>query len=225
MSSIETAEAIQANGAAQERLRMSYAEWLAWDYQGSLTEWIDGEVIVMSPPSVIHQAILVFLGTLLTMIVGATVRGQILLAPVGMRLHMTGPVREPDMIYVTDDHRDRFTQRQLEGPADLAIEIISDESVNRDRVDKFYEYQDGGVREYWIIDPREGRQRVDLYVLDETGRYQPVPPEVGGIYRSVVIPGFWLREAWLWQENPNALAALTEVVGVERMVEAIRQSS
>jgi Uma2 family endonuclease len=142
-----------------------------------------------------------------------------------MRVLSNGNAREPDIFFIERQHTNRLTSRQLEGPADLAIEIISEESVNRDRVDKFYEYQKGGVREYWIIDPREGRQRVDLYVLDETGRYQPVPPEVGGIYRSVVIPGFWLREAWLWQENPNVLAALTEVVGVERMIEAVRQSS
>jgi len=52
----------------------------------------------------------------------------------------------------------------------------------RDRGDKFYEYQEGSVREYWMFDPRPGKERVDFYVLDEHGRYQPVPVPADGVY-------------------------------------------
>jgi len=37
-----------------------------------------------------------------------------------------------------------------DGPADLAIEIVSEESRLRDRGEKFAEYEVGGVKEYWI---------------------------------------------------------------------------
>ena len=57
--------------------------------------------------------------------------------------------------------RDTF----LDGPADLVIEVISDDSVTRDRVEKFDEYLEAGVREYWVIDPRPGQQRALFYVL------------------------------------------------------------
>ncbi len=45
------------------------------------------------------------------------------------------------------------------GMADLVIEVVSDDSVARDRADKFYEYQTAGIQEYWIIDPHPIRKR------------------------------------------------------------------
>jgi Uma2 family endonuclease len=89
-------------------------------------------------------------------------------------------------------------------------------------VDKFDEYETGGVPEYWLIDNRPHRQRASFYHLDETGRYQSVPIEVDGIYKSIVLPGFWLRLAWLWAEQPDILQALAEVIGPERVAEALR---
>jgi hypothetical protein len=34
-----------------------------------------------------------------------------------------------------------------------------------------------------------------------------------------------LKEDWLWPEQPNALAALTEIAGVERVIAAVRESA
>ena len=81
------------------------------------------------------------------------------------------------------------------------------------------------MREYWIFAPRPRRRRIDVYVLDEMGRYQPVPPQVGGIYHSTVIPNFRLNEAWLWQEEPDPLAALVELVGTEQMLKAVSKQA
>ncbi|MEW6301048.1 MAG: Uma2 family endonuclease, partial [Thermodesulfobacteriota bacterium] len=66
------------------------------------------------------------------------------------------------------------------------------------------------VREYWIIDPEE--QRADFFVLAEDGRYERKRADAEGVYRSAVVPGFWLREAWLWQDPPpKALTVLHEL--------------
>jgi Uma2 family endonuclease len=48
-------------------------------------------------------------------------------------------------------------------PADLAVEIVPTESRLRDRGQKLAEYEMGGVREYWIIDPE--RRQAAFYVL------------------------------------------------------------
>ena len=66
------------------------------------------------------------------------------------------------------------------------------------------------VREYWIIDSRPGRRIARFYVLDE-GRYLEVMPDELGIYRSTVLEGFWLDVSWLWEEQPRALTAWTEI--------------
>jgi Uma2 family endonuclease len=141
-----------------------------------------------------------------------------------MRAIEGGNAREPDLFFVAAESLGRLTDTELNGPAELAIEVISTDSVLRDREDKFYEYQAGGVREYWIIDPRPKRQRADFYVLDENNIYQPVPA-ADGVYRSTVLPGFWLRIDWLWAEEPNPLAALAEVVGAEQLIKAIQSET
>ena len=51
------------------------------------------------------------------------------------------------------------------------IEIVSNDSVRRDRFDKLREYGRAGVREYWVIEPRPGKLRADFLQLDETGEY------------------------------------------------------
>ena len=47
------------------------------------------------------------------------------------------------------EHLDRLTDSHLSGPADLAVEIVSPDSLGRDRGDKFAEYGAAGIPEYW----------------------------------------------------------------------------
>lgn len=202
----------------ETRLRMTFEEFLAWDYEGGLTEWVNGEVIIFMSASNDHQRLLGFLDQLLGMVARLLEMGEVRIAPFLMRSNPDGPGREPDLLFIAKEHRDRLTPKFLAGPADLVIEIVSDDSVVRDRDEKFFEYEQAGVREYWILDPREQRQRADFFVLDESGRYQPVPIGSDGIYRSGVLPGFWLKVDWLWAPESDPLTALAEIVGTERLV-------
>ena len=77
----------------------------------------------------------------------------------------------------------------------------------RDRGEKFAEYEVGGVKEYWIIDPE--LRRTDFFLLKE-GRYERQVEDVQGIYHSEVIQGFWIKVAWLW-DLPSVLDVLREL--------------
>ena len=64
--------------------------------------------------------------------------------------------------------------------------------------------------EYWLIDPDQ--KLAEFYQLDEPGRYHLVTPDGDGIYYSQVLPGFWLRVDWLWQQPlPRVLDVLKEL--------------
>jgi Uma2 family endonuclease len=188
--------------------RMTYEEFLDWA-DGIRAEWVDGEVIVMSPTSVTHQRVLSFLTALLQHFVEANELGLILFAPFQMRLRARPSGREPDAIFVARDRLDKLQNAYLDGPADLAIEIISPDSRARDRGDKYYEYEQAGVREYWLIDP--ARKQAEFYRLGNDGIYSAVFIGDDGIYHSKVIEGLWLKVDWLWQDPlPTLMSVLKE---------------
>lgn len=192
--------------------RMSYDEYLQWAGSDVRAEWKDGEVIVFMPVQKSHQRVVQFLHVLLEHFVTALRLGAVGVAPIEVRLSPQGPSREPDLFFVRNDSLPRWTDSRLEGGPDLAIEVISDDSVGRDRGDKFYEYQEAGVGEYWIIDPRPGKERADFYALGADGRYQPVLADADGLFRSRVLAGFALPLEWLWQDPPpNALQAVAAI--------------
>ena len=103
--------------------------------------------------------------------------------------------------------------------------MISPESVYRDRSDKFDEYEAAGVREYWVVDARLGKERADFWVLDDGGRYRAALPDANGVYHASVIPGFTLKVAWLWAaEKPSPLLAFAEMAGFSaEIIEVLRK--
>lgn len=206
----------------EQRLKMSYEEFLNYGTDTTHAEWVEGEVIVFMPPTIIHQDIASFLVALLRFYAQLFNLGKVLTAPTEMRLETGKSGREPDILFIATKNLPRLEDKRLSGPADLMVEIISDESVERDRVNKFYEYQAAGVLEYWLIDPRLTKERVDLYWLLPDGKYQAILPDPQGRYHSVVLPDFWLKAEWLWT-LPDVLLTLAEIRGLSKeKAEALR---
>jgi Uma2 family endonuclease len=116
--------------------RMTYEEFLAWTDEDTLAEWVDGEVVMSSPASLRHQAIAFFLNGVLDGCARPRQLGRVIAAPFQMRLEASG--REPDVLFVAAAHAERLKPTFLDGPADLAVEIVSPASAGRDRGDKFY---------------------------------------------------------------------------------------
>lgn len=106
----------------------------------------------------------------------------------------------PDIFFVAKENLSRLKDNYLEGPADLVVEIISSGSRTIDQSDKFLEYQQGGVREYWLLDPE--RKHAEFYRRDAEGVFQLVPIGGDNIYRSVVLEGLWVDVRWLWRRPP-----------------------
>ena len=128
--------------------RMTYEEFLAWADEDALAEWVDGEIVMTSPASRPHQDISGFLNSVLRALVEHHALGVVLPAPFQMKLARSS--REPDLLFVAAEHQDRLRSSYLDGPADMVVEIVSPESVGRDRGEKFTEYEAGGVPEYWL---------------------------------------------------------------------------
>jgi Uma2 family endonuclease len=190
--------------------RMTWDEYLAWDFEEYRAEWVDGEVVLMPPVRADHQFIVQFLYEILIGYVRPRRLGRILLDRMLMKLASRPSGREPDLMFFTTEHADRLKDTYFDGPADLAVEIVSPESDERDRSIKFREYEAGGVPEYWLIDPI--RRQAYFYVLGEDGRYRLATISPDGVYTSRAVSGFRLNVDWLWRVPlPDPAEALAEL--------------
>jgi Uma2 family endonuclease len=191
--------------------RISFEEFLAWCDEDTLAEWVDGEVIMASPASDRHQDIGGFLGAVIRTFSETRQLGELRSAPFLMRTESRPSGREPDLLFVAQERSELIKANYLDGAADLVIEIVSPESIGRDRGEKFVEYEAAGVREYWLIDPL--REQAEFNQLGADGRYR-LGSVADGVYRSQVLPGFWLRVAWLWQRPLPAVLSVLKELGV-----------
>jgi Uma2 family endonuclease len=188
---------------------VTFEEFLEWGDENTWAEWLYGEIIMMVPPSDQHQNLVRFLLSLLNLYTEANDLSWLRSAPFLMRLSPT-VAREPDLLFVTNEHMDRVREAYLDGPADLVIEIVSPDSIARDRGEKFVEYEVTGVTEYWLIDPL--RQQAEFYQLGDDGHYRLVPPDSDGSYHSHVLTGFRMRPDWMWREPlPKVLDVAREL--------------
>lgn len=197
---------LEALLAPSQPRQMTYEEFLSWADEDTLAEWVDGGVAMYTPASDRHQDLAGFLITVMRIYTESRQLGIVRSAPFQMKLAHTG--REPDLLFIAQEHQDRLKETYLDGPADLVVEIVSPESIGRDRGVKFYEYEEANIPEYWLIDPQ--REQAEFYQLDEQGRYCLVSPGAEGIYHSRVLPDFDLPVAWLWHP-PRVLDALRQL--------------
>ena len=176
---------------------ITYEEYLQDEGENHCTEWVDGKVIDISMVSAEHDDLNLFLLLLLQIWVQEHQAGVVHGDPFNMKTGPTLPGRSPDAMYIAQANRSRIRHTHLSGPCDLAVEVISPESRTRDTVEKFQEYAQGGVPEYWIIDHEVRQAR--FYGVDANGGYQEIPVGADGILHSHILPGLWLNVAWLWQ--------------------------
>jgi Uma2 family endonuclease len=163
---------------------------------------IDGVVYMASPESTDANDLFLWLSTVIYGYVERKQLGYVFSSRVAFRLdERNGP--EPDIAVVLSEHADRINRGRVVGPPDLAVEIVSPESIERDYQKKRKQYQRAGVPEYWIID--EDEQRILLLRLDARRKYGEVRAR-RGLYHSEILPGFYLDRNWLWKEpRPFAL--------------------
>jgi len=181
--------------------KISYQQFLEWLDEDTWAEWVDGEVELMSPISTQHQTVGTFLIAILQFYIKQHGLGVLHYEPFQMKTGADLPGRSPDILFVRRENQHRLKDTFLDGPADLVVEIVSPESEERDRVQKFSEYERGGVQEYWLIDPQ--KRQAEFYVLDDAGKYVLAAQGETGEYRSVVVSGLWLRIEWLWNPPPE----------------------
>lgn len=121
---------------------------------GVRAELIDGTLYDMTPPSSAHQIIAFGIAHTLQRYVDETGGPcKVIPAPFAVNLHADDTTYvEPDVSVICDPAK--ISTRGCEGAPDLVIEVVSPSNWRMDYFKKCTLYEQAGVREYWIVDPR-----------------------------------------------------------------------
>lgn len=166
-------------------------QWSEDDYfalpdSNHIVELSEGVLIMPPPPTDFHQGVNGKFYIYLDRFVSQQKLGIVRIAPLPVRL-WEGKIREPDVLFLANEHKERRGE-QFYGPPDLVMEVISPSTRKTDRRDKYQEYAQAGVSEYWLIDPRA--KTVEVYFLEE-GVYVSVGSyRVGEDAKSKLLNGF-----------------------------------
>jgi Uma2 family endonuclease len=188
---------------------ITFEEFCAIIPEDQKADLIDGVIYMASPESTEANDLVCWLTGLMYAYAAEKDLGRVFAERVAFRLgERQGP--GPDIAFVRAEHAGRIHRGYVEGPPDLAVEIVSAESAERDYVRKRQQYQRAEVPEYWIID--EETATVLLLRLDARGRFREVRPRKGRL-SSQVLEGFWLATNWLWQQpRPRMLQVLQQLL-------------
>ncbi|MBV9122612.1 MAG: Uma2 family endonuclease [Planctomycetes bacterium] len=177
---------------------------------GTKADLLNGVIYMASPDSRRSNNLTWFIGFLL----GAydeirDIGGQVFISRFAFKLtKYRAP--EPDVGYVRPNRVHLLEEMGMKGGPDIAVEIVSRDSRSRDYRLKKNAYRKAGVTEYWIVDPL--KNRVEFHRLRE-GKYEQVPLEAGHLFRSEVLPGFWLDVNWLLAKPlPKAYECLLQIL-------------
>ncbi|TWT45984.1 hypothetical protein RAS1_24210 [Phycisphaerae bacterium RAS1] len=182
----------------------TFGDFLELTSEDEKSDLLNGVILMASPESTEHNKLVWWFGTILGQFVEARGLGTVFLNKVAFRLtDLHGP--EPDVALVRAERSGIIKSGYVDGPPDLAVEIVSPDSVTRDYQDKRAAYEGAGVPEYWIIDPDESR--ATLLVMTPTG-FEPLAT-TDAVLRSRILPGFELAARHLWQ---RPLPATLEIV-------------
>jgi len=182
----------------QDKTRMSAAEFFDLPETNAPTELLEGELIVSPSPTLAHQRVSMRLTLYLNELIP---NGELLYAPMDLYLDDDN-VPQPDIVWVAEGGRCRVTDKRLEGPPALIVEILSPGSIRRDRDAKFDLYERHGVDEYWIVEAIA--EFVEVYRY-EHGRYvRQGVYGAGEPFESAVLGGIAVDMGRVFEASPKA---------------------
>ncbi len=153
------------------RTKLDWKDYEELPEDGKRYEILNGDLFVSPSPSVNHQRIVGRLYRLLFAALEATGKGEVFLSPLDVRLSRFDIV-QPDLVFISNE-RLGIVGDKIIGAPDMAVEVLSKSTRNRDRGVKHRRYAKTGVSMYWLVDPF--KKLLEVSQLD------------GKTYRSVAV--------------------------------------
>jgi Uma2 family endonuclease len=148
----------------------------------------DGELVMSPSPRPGHQKLVLRIARLLEDFVQARQLGEVFVSPLDV-VFSARRAAQPDVIFIAQANRG-IIQDRIRGAPNLLVEVISEGTWRRDRIEKKALYEQFRVAEYWIVDPEA--RTIEVFTLKQ-GAYQlHARGEGSEAVASKVVPGFKL---------------------------------
>jgi len=134
--------------------KLTYEDYLAIpDEPGFRYEVLDGMLVKEPSPNVPHQRVSRRLQRILEdYFFVADPAGEVFNAPLDLTLGRYTVV-QPDLFYVASQVKDLVLHTRVDGAPTLVVEILSQSSSPKDRLQKMRLYQKARIPHYFIVDP------------------------------------------------------------------------
>ena len=182
--------------------RVTYEEFLKiTEGNEERYEYIDGEVFLLTSPGMMHQIILTnMIEVLLPWFKGKKCR--VFAAPFDVTLINeeieNKNVVQPDLLISCDYNEQRNEKDRYTGIPALVVEILSPQTRSRDHTKKLNVYLEGGVSEYWIVDPK--KQKVVQYYFVEKQLTEMITYGYQDMVKSIHFEGLEVSAADIFNE-------------------------
>lgn len=177
-------------------------------------EILDGELIEVASPKLMHQWVVQTLFFLIKQFAMARDLGIPIISPFDVILSQTQKP-QPDLIFVSKSQMNIVDlYGWVNGAPNLLVEVSSPSTKVRDRKKKRRIYEEAGVLEYWLIDVK--KQTAQVLKL-ENGRYVEHKLPTGRLESAGVLAGFSieLTELFSYPVGINRAEASVDSESVE----------
>lgn len=140
--------------------------------KGKKAELIDGVIYDMASALPAHDTIVMELGWQIDSYIRGN-DGKCTLYTTSLDVQLDAAddrnIFEPDLMVVCD--RNKCNGPRIIGAPDFIVEVLSPGTRQKDKTVKLWKYQQSGVREYWIVDPKKLKVIVHTFDPEDGDTY------------------------------------------------------
>lgn len=177
----------------------TYDDYLKLPDDGRRYEIIEGVLYVTNAPGLDHQFTVMEIAFHMKRYISEQKLGYVLTAP--FEVHLTNHTRpvQPDVMFIRAERWPQPGAKFFEGAPDLIVEVLSSSTSRTDQFVKFNAYEQAGVPEYWIVNPKTRSAQVFTLSGQE---YALVGEFIGEeISHSKILPGLQIITHTLFNTN------------------------
>ncbi len=159
---------------------------------GFYYQLIEGVLEVAPSPLTFHQKVSIELSHIMMTFLESHPMGELFVAPLDVEFNNKN-IYQPDILFISNERQSIIQEKRIVGPPDLVIEILSDGTKSLDLGPKYKVYEQSGVLEFWVVDPKT---KSFSFFQSRDKHFHEIPFKES--YRSQVLKPFILNPVDFW---------------------------